>query len=78
MIMRAIETTASFNENGELKIDKLPNIKNQKVKLLILLEENEQNEWYQFSGRSLADAYDDNEPLYSLSMVKEPNPDYKP
>jgi hypothetical protein len=75
--MRAIETTASFNEKGELKIDKLPDIKNQKVRLLILLEESEQNEWYQFSGKSLSAAYGDNEPLYSLSMVNEPNPDYK-
>lgn len=76
--MRAIETTASFNENGELKIDRLPNIKNQKVKLLILLEENEQSEWYEFSSKSLSAAYGDEEPLYSLGMVKEPNPDYKP
>ena len=76
--MRAIETTASFNEKGEFKIDKLPNIKNQKVKLLILLEENEQDEWYQFSSKSLSAAFGDSEPLYSLSMVKEPNPDYKP
>jgi len=75
--MRAIETTASFNEKGELKIDKLPDIKNQKVKLLILLEESEQNEWYQFSDKSLSAAYGDSEPLYSLSMVNEPNPDYK-
>ena len=75
--MRAIETTASFNEKGELKIDKLPDIKNQKVKLLILLEESEQNEWYQFSANSLSAAYDDSEPLYSLSMINEPNPDYK-
>ncbi|WP_373494265.1 hypothetical protein [Aquiflexum sp.] len=75
--MRAIKTTASFDEKGELKIDHLPKIKNQKVKLLILLEDNEQNEWYQFSGRSLSSAYDDNEPDYSINMVKEPNPDYQ-
>ena len=76
--MQVIETTASFNEKGELKIDKLPNLKNQKVKLLILLEENEQNEWYHFSGKAIAGAYGDNEPSYSLNMVKEPNPDFKP
>ena len=76
--MQAIETTASFNENGELKIDNLPIIKNQKVKLLILLEENEQNEWYQFSEKGLSTAYDENEPSYELNMLKEPNPDYKP
>lgn len=39
--MRAIETTANFNENREIEIDNLPFIKNQKVKLLILLEEHD-------------------------------------
>jgi hypothetical protein len=76
--MQAIETTASFNEEGELKIDNLPKIKNQKVKLLILLEENEQNEWYQFAGKELSAAYSEDEPSYTLNMLKEPNPDYKP
>ncbi len=76
--MQAIETTATFNEKGELKIDNLPIIKNQKVKLLILLEENEQKEWYQFSAKGLSAAYSENEPSYALNMLKEPNPDYKP
>lgn len=76
--MQAIETTANFNESGELTIDNLPKIKNQKVKLLILLEENEQNEWYQFSGNSLSAAYAEDESSYTLNMIKEPNPDYKP
>ncbi len=75
--MQVIETTASFNEKGELKVDNLPLIKNQKVKLLILLEENEQNEWYQFSGEGLSGAYSEDEPAYTLNMLKEPNPDYK-
>jgi len=75
--MQAIETTANFNEKGELEIDNLPLIKNQKVKLLILLEENEMNEWHQFSGQHLSDAYCKDEPEYTLGMLKEPNPDYK-
>lgn len=76
--MQAIETTASFNEKGELKIDNLPTIKNQKVKLLILLEEDEQNDWYQFSGKGLSAAYSEEEPSYTLNMLQEPNPDYRP
>lgn len=76
--MRAIETTANFNENGELEIDNLPVVRNQKVKLLILLEEKEKNEWNQFSSQHLSDAYSTNEPEYNLDMVKEPNPEYKP
>jgi hypothetical protein len=75
--MQAIETTASFNEKGELTIDNLPAIKNQKVKLLILLQENEQNEWYQFSANGLSTAYSEDEPTYTLNMLKEPNPDYE-
>ena len=76
--MQAIETTASFNEKGELKIDNLPIIKNQKVKLLILLDETEQKEWHQFSGKALSKAYTEDEPDYTLNMLKEPNPDYNP
>lgn len=53
-------------------------IKNKKVKLLILIEKNEQSEWYHFSDKSLAAAYGENEPDYTLNMLKEPNPDYKP
>ena len=76
--MEAIETTANFNENGNLEIDNLPNIRNQKVKLLILFEEKEKNEWNQFPGQHLSDAYSAYEPEYNLDMVKEPNPEYKP
>lgn len=75
--MEAIETTANFNENGELEIDNLPVIKNQKVKLLILLEENEKNVWNRFSNQHLSDAYGKQEPEYNLNMLKEPNPEYK-
>ncbi len=74
--MKAIETTASFDEKGQLKVDKSLNLKNRKVKLLILLEENEQEEWHQFSSDSLSAAYGENEPQYTLDMVKEPNPGY--
>jgi len=76
--MQAIETTASFNEKGELKIDNLPLIKNRKVKLLILLDETEQKEWHQFSNQTLSKAYSEDEPDYTLNMLKEPNPDYNP
>lgn len=76
--MQVIETTASFNEKGELTIDNLPIIKNQKVKLLILLEENDQNEWYRFSVAGLSAAYGEDEPSYTLNMLNEPNPDYQP
>ena len=47
--MQAIETTAHFNEKGEIEIDNLPVLRNRKVKLLILLEEDEKKEWEHFS-----------------------------
>ncbi len=75
--MKAIETTAHFDGKGELKIDNLPTIKNQNVKVLILIEENGQNDWYQFSANGLSSAYSNDEPQYTLNLIKEPNPDYK-
>lgn len=76
--MKAIEATGRFNESGELKVDNLPDIRNQKVRLLILLEENEQQNWYQFSSGELNRAYNENEPDYTMNLLKESNPDYKP
>ena len=37
----------------------------------------EQDEWMGFSKQNLAKAYGTNEPEYDLSMLKEPNPEYK-
>jgi hypothetical protein len=34
--------------------------------------------WYRLAAQGLAMAYGDNEPDYSLAMIKEPNPEYKP
>ena len=76
--MQAIETTANFNEKGELEIDSLPLIKNKKARLLILFEENEKDEWHQFSRQWLSVAYSEGEPEYTMNMLKESNPDYKP
>lgn len=74
--MQAIETTASFNGKGELHIDNLPPLKNQKVKLLILLEETEQEEWHRLSAKGLSEAYSTEEPTYTPDMLKEPNAGY--
>lgn len=74
--MKAIETTAHFDETGLLKIDNLPKIINQKVKVLILIEE--QADWYKFSSEGLVAAYDENEPDYNLASLKESNSEYQP
>ena len=33
---------------------------------------------YQLADQGLAMAYGDNEPDYSLAVIREPNPEYKP
>lgn len=37
----------------------------------------EEDNWHQFSKEKLSKSYGADEPEYDLSMVKEPNPDYK-
>ena len=74
--MEAIETTAKFDAEGMLKIDNLPVLKNRKVKILILLPDKENEEWFELSKRKLPHAYGDDEPEYELSMINEPNENY--
>ena len=39
---------------------------------------DEREFWYQLADQGLAMAYSDDEPDYSLAVIKEPNPEYKP
>lgn len=39
--------------------------------------DEEQKDWMNFSAQNLNNAYGEHEPDYNLSMVKEPNPEYK-
>ena len=39
---------------------------------------DEREFWYQLADQGLAMAYGDNEPDYSLAVIREPNPEYKP
>jgi hypothetical protein len=41
------------------------------------LETKEREDWYELSGGQLLNAYSETEPDYDLSMLKEPNPEYK-
>ncbi|MDQ6610623.1 MAG: glycosyl hydrolase family 31 [Bacteroidota bacterium] len=77
-MMKAIETAANFDENGQLIIHHLPELRNQKVKLLILIEDDEtEDEFYNLSLQGLSNTYANEEPEYDLSLVKEHNPMYK-
>lgn len=71
--MQAIETFAFFDNNGKMTIENSPSLKNAKVKLLFLIEENEANDFYKLSAKGLANAYSDDEPDYDLSNIKEVN-----
>ena len=73
--MRAIERLAEFDAKGNFIIHNPPALKNKKVKLLILIED-EENEFYDLSMAGLSKAYSEDEPDYDVSMIKEPNPDY--
>lgn len=46
-------------------------------KLIVILLEDESADWNEVSSQSLNKAYGEDEPEYSLSEVKEPNPDYE-
>jgi len=39
---------------------------------------DEREFWYQLADQGLAMAYGDDEPDYSLAVIREPNPEYKP
>jgi hypothetical protein len=39
--------------------------------------DSERADWIRLSMRSLEDAYGENEPEYSLDMIKRPNPEYE-
>ena len=76
--MKAIETSAEFDKNGRIILHDMPAIKNKKVKLLILIEEEDsKNEFYDLSMQGLSKAYSTDEPEYNGSLVKESNPEYK-
>ncbi len=76
--MRAIEAFAFIDENGNIMLESSVDLKNKKVKLLILIDEDEEaKEFYALSSEGLSQSYSTDEPEYDLSLVKEPNPHYE-
>lgn len=62
--------------DGEhIQLDEAVELKKDSKLLVILLEE--EDEWTDFSAKSINRAYEEDEPVYKLSMVKEPNPSYE-
>lgn len=75
--MKAIETTAVFDKAGNLSIESLPPLKNQKAKVIFLFEEEAEKDFYGLAAQGLAKAYSNDEPEYDIPLIKEPNPEYK-
>jgi hypothetical protein len=51
---------------------------NTKLLITVIQEpETEREVWLSFSARGLAAAYDDDEPEYPVTLVKERNPEYE-
>lgn len=74
--MRAIETFAVFDETGKMTIENSPLLKNKKVKLIILIEDDEEKDFYSLVSQGLSNAYSADEPDYTTSFINEPNPNY--
>lgn len=78
--MEAIEIKGKVNEEGKLIIEDLLAIRNKQVRVMLLIENEEEDErdaWIQASIARLSQAYEEDEPEYTLDMIKEPNPKYK-
>ena len=39
---------------------------------------DEREAWFKFAAEQFQAAYGENEPEYTLDMIREPNPEYKP
>ena len=58
-----------------------PDIPHSKIMIAVMAADDLADEsefWYQLADQGLAMGYGDDEPDYSLAVIKEPNPEYKP
>lgn len=78
--MEAIEVIGKIDEQGKLIVDELLPVHNKQVRVVLLIEEDEQErkDWMRASIARLNEAYGEDEPEYTLDMIKEFNPKYNP
>lgn len=78
--MEALEVYGKIDENGKLVIEGTLPMHNKQVRVVLLIEEGEQErkDWMRASITRLNEAYGEGEPEYTLDMIKEPNPKYNP
>jgi len=70
-----MKTLKATYDGQHIRLEEDLKLKKDSKLLVILLDE--EDEWTDFSTKSLKRAYGKNEPEYELSMVKEPNPSYE-
>lgn len=79
--MKYVTLTGHF-DGEKICIDEPVKLKtNTKLMITVLTEETADEEhkvWFSLSAEGLENAYGEHEKGYSLSLIKEPNPDYKP
>ncbi len=67
-------------DGKQIRLDEPFELKpNTKLIITVLPEEEADDEnraWMRLSGKQLERAYGENEPEYSMNLIKEPNPDY--
>ncbi|SMO78429.1 hypothetical protein [Gracilimonas mengyeensis] len=70
--MKALKGTY---DGEQIQLEEDVKLKKDSKLLVILLDE--EDEWTDVSAKSINRAYEEDEPEYKLSMVKEPNPAYE-
>lgn len=80
--MKAITLSATFDGERIRLEEDFPMPKNARLLVTILPEGDEEEKafrefWQQLGAGSLSHAYGPDEPEYTLSMVREPNPGYE-
>ncbi len=78
--MEAFEISGKVDKDGKLLTTESLPFRNRKVRVLLMVEDElsvERDDWANTSMNRLNDAYGEDEPKYTIDMVKESNPNYQ-
>ena len=75
--MENITLRAHYDGKRILLDDKIDLPANTKLLITVIQSDVERESWLALSAQGLATAYADDEPEYSVKMIKEHNPDYE-
>ena len=75
---KAVTLRASFDGEGIRLDDPLDLEPGTPLTVTVRLQDDpDREDWARLSARALEDAYGDDEPEYSLDLIKRPNPEYE-